>query len=57
MITILPGLQQPDLGHTEWVSVEATLQKNPMVLKKIAHILGTNNSSRKIKCSWLSFVS
>lgn len=41
----------------EQVFVEATLQKNPMGLKKIVHILGSNNSSTKIKCSWLAFVS
>lgn len=50
-------VQQPDLGLIEWVFVEATLQKNPMVLKKISYILGTNNSSRKIKCSCCSSIS
>lgn len=57
VIIIIPVLQQPDLGLTEWVFVEDTLQKNAMGLKKIADILGTNNSSKKIKCSWLPFVS
>lgn len=54
---MLPSLQQPDLELIEQVFVEATLQKNPMGLKKTAHILGSNNSSIKIKGSWLAFVS